>query len=230
MESQAVRLVDHVLRGVAMRLWTLSLPFDLRRLLASDAGLLTAAHRLFIRGVFRFLCEAATKHGLDDPRPGAVSFIQRFSSTSSLPSPKTASSRRFSITSDCRASCHRSPQRALEIPPNHGPSSPTSDFLASGSGTPPPRPPGVAFPRARITSVRAFRPPGPFDPPTSAPRPLHPPPSPTIPGPPPKIRSRPRSHLGGAIRLGALSDLSSGRMLGPLLVDVDGVNHPCGRW
>lgn len=53
MESLSAHLVDRVLPDVALRQWTLSLPFPLRPMLAADASLLGAVHRLFVACVFR---------------------------------------------------------------------------------------------------------------------------------------------------------------------------------
>ena len=66
------------LAEVAVRQWTLSLPFDLRRLLACQPLLLSAVHRIFIEAVFGCLRRRAALEGVADGRCGAVSFIQRF--------------------------------------------------------------------------------------------------------------------------------------------------------
>jgi hypothetical protein len=74
-------LYDRVLPAAPLRLWTLSFPFSLRRLLAADAGLLSAVHRAFVRLVFLSLrANAPALRG----RCGAVSFLQRFDSSLGL--------------------------------------------------------------------------------------------------------------------------------------------------
>jgi hypothetical protein len=78
MESLTAHLVEDVLPEVAVRQWTLSLPFDLRRLLASQPELLSAVHRIFLEVIFGWLRRRAALEGVADGRCGAVSFIQRF--------------------------------------------------------------------------------------------------------------------------------------------------------
>jgi ribosomal protein S27E len=78
MESLTAHLVEDVLPEVSVRQWTLSLPFDLRRLLACRPELLSAVHTIFIETVFGWLRGSANVQGVADGRCGAVSFIQRF--------------------------------------------------------------------------------------------------------------------------------------------------------
>jgi hypothetical protein len=78
MEALTAHLCDFVLPDVPLRFWTLSMPFDLRRLLSFDAKLLSAVHRLFVRVVFGYVARQATRAGIVDGRAGAVSFLQRF--------------------------------------------------------------------------------------------------------------------------------------------------------
>jgi Putative transposase/Transposase zinc-binding domain len=84
MESTAAHLVDRVLPEAPLRLWTLSLPFDLRRLLAADSALLSAVHRCFIGVVFSWMRARAREAGISAPRCGAISFIQRHSASLGL--------------------------------------------------------------------------------------------------------------------------------------------------
>jgi len=81
MEAMVVHLSDRVLPDVALRQWTVSFPFALRRLLAADAELLSAVHRSFVRLVFLTLrAKAKGSRG----RCGAISLIQRFDSNLGL--------------------------------------------------------------------------------------------------------------------------------------------------
>jgi ribosomal protein S27E len=81
MESLAAHLCDRVFPAAPLRLWTVSFPFSLRRLLAADALLLSAVHRALVRLVFLSLrANAPTVRG----RCGAVSFLQRFDSSLGL--------------------------------------------------------------------------------------------------------------------------------------------------
>ena len=66
-------LCDRVIPRVPLRQWTVSFPFALRRLLAADAGLLSAVHRSFVRLVFVTLRGSApVAYG----KPGAISLLQ----------------------------------------------------------------------------------------------------------------------------------------------------------
>ena len=81
MESMTAHLCDRVIPRVPLRQWTVSFPFALRRLLAADAGLLSAVHRSFVRLVFVTLRGSApVAHG----KPGAISLLQRFDSSLGL--------------------------------------------------------------------------------------------------------------------------------------------------
>jgi len=75
----AAHLVDEVLPPMPFRQWTLAFPRALKLALAIDTGLLSAAQRVFIRAVFAFQRRRAKQLGIEEPRPGAVAFIQNFS-------------------------------------------------------------------------------------------------------------------------------------------------------
>jgi hypothetical protein len=62
----------------------LSLSRPLRYFLAYDAALLTAVLGVFIRALFGSLRRRAKRMGLRDAKPGAVTFVQRFSSALGL--------------------------------------------------------------------------------------------------------------------------------------------------
>jgi hypothetical protein len=78
--STAVHLVDEVLPQVPYRQWTLAFPRGLKLALASDAALLTAAVRAFVKGAFALQRRQARQLGIEQPRPGAIAFVQSFTS------------------------------------------------------------------------------------------------------------------------------------------------------
>ncbi len=78
MAERAAHLVDHVLPDVPVRHWVLSLPYQLRYLLAWDHDLCRAVAGVFLRAVFRVLRERARDEGVEGGRGGAVVVLQRF--------------------------------------------------------------------------------------------------------------------------------------------------------
>lgn len=83
MADTAAHLVDRVFPAVKVRQWVLSLPFALRYRLAYDARLTTDVLNVFIRALFGDLRRRAKRLlGLCSTQSGAVTFIQRFGSTS----------------------------------------------------------------------------------------------------------------------------------------------------
>jgi hypothetical protein len=80
MAGTAARLVDRVLPAVPYRQWVLSLPRQVRFLLARDGDLLTQVLGVFLRKVFAWQRRRARAYGIDDPQCGAVTFMQRFGS------------------------------------------------------------------------------------------------------------------------------------------------------
>jgi hypothetical protein len=75
----AAHLVDHVLpAGVPVRQWVLSVPYELRLLLARNPAALSATGRLFVAEILRWQGEQARLVGLRGSRGGAISFPQRF--------------------------------------------------------------------------------------------------------------------------------------------------------
>jgi hypothetical protein len=83
MAQTAAHLVDHVIPHVPVRQWVLSLPFQLRLLLAAQPKLVTlvlhVAHRVITR---HLLGQAGLKS--DEADSGAVTLIQRFGSAANL--------------------------------------------------------------------------------------------------------------------------------------------------
>ena len=69
---------------VAVRQWVLSLPYELRGLLAAKATVLSCVLRLFLRVVTAWYERAAKQAGLADAKTGAIAFPQRFCSSLTL--------------------------------------------------------------------------------------------------------------------------------------------------
>ncbi len=83
MNDLASQLVARVLPDVPVRQWVCSLPWQLRRLTAMDADVLTAVVRIFAGEVFRALKFAARAAGIKGRLEcGAVTLVQRFGSMS----------------------------------------------------------------------------------------------------------------------------------------------------
>jgi len=78
--ATAAHLVDEVLPRCPYRQWTLAFPRGLKVPLASDSALLAAAVRAFVRGLFALQRRQARALGIEKPRPGAVAFVQHFTS------------------------------------------------------------------------------------------------------------------------------------------------------
>ena len=74
-------MVDRVLPNVPIRQWVLSLPFELRRLAAFDARVLTALGRFFVEAIF---AEQRAHAGVKTAECGAVTHIQRFGGSLNL--------------------------------------------------------------------------------------------------------------------------------------------------
>ncbi len=80
----AAHLVDHVIPDVPVRQWVLSVPFELRLLLACRADAFGAMTSLFISEVFRWQRERAREDGLTKIRYGALVMQHRFGSSLNL--------------------------------------------------------------------------------------------------------------------------------------------------
>jgi len=80
----AAHLVDHVLPDVPVRQWVLSVPFELRLLLACRADAFGAITSLFVSEVFRWQRERAIEDGLTKIRYGALVMQHRFGSSLNL--------------------------------------------------------------------------------------------------------------------------------------------------
>ena len=77
--NEAAHLTDRVFPNVPVRQWVLSLPFELRRMAAFRADVLTALGRLFVDEIFRAMNTRSR-----DVEGGAVTFVQRFGGSLNL--------------------------------------------------------------------------------------------------------------------------------------------------
>jgi len=80
----AAHLVDHVIPDVPVRQWVLSVPFELRVLLACRADAFGAITSLFVSEAFRWQRERAREDGLTKIRYGALVMQHRFGSSLNL--------------------------------------------------------------------------------------------------------------------------------------------------
>jgi hypothetical protein len=87
----AAHLTDRVLPDVPLRQWVLSVPFELRLLLAKNAAALSAVGRIFVQEILRWQREQALRSlpapPADAPtqfRGGAICFPQRFGGSLNL--------------------------------------------------------------------------------------------------------------------------------------------------
>src|SRR5579863_5316981 len=80
MANGAAHLVDRVLPAVPVRQYVLSLPYELRRLAAFKADVLTALARIFVEATFARYRAWAKRAGLDVTECGSVVCVQRFGS------------------------------------------------------------------------------------------------------------------------------------------------------
>ena len=84
MANTAAAVVDRVLPDVQVRQYVLSLPFELRRLAAFNADVLTALGRIFVEAVFASYRARAKRDGVREAQCGAINFVQRFGSSLNL--------------------------------------------------------------------------------------------------------------------------------------------------
>ena len=80
MADQAAYLVDHVIPHVPVRQWVLSLPFDIRALVAFKPALRRLVLREFLRAVYAWIRRQARRQGVRLGHCGSVTFVQRFGS------------------------------------------------------------------------------------------------------------------------------------------------------
>ena len=84
MADTAAPLVDRVLPHAPIRQWVLSLPIQIRPMLAYDAALSRAVLNVFLRTVFAWHRRRAKQLGIKNAQCGAVTAIQRFGSALNL--------------------------------------------------------------------------------------------------------------------------------------------------
>jgi hypothetical protein len=85
MAETAAHLVDNVVPRVPVRQWVLSLPLQIRYLVAYDSRLLTAVLGVVTRAIRAWYRKAARKkHGVTNTVTGAITAIQRFGSALNL--------------------------------------------------------------------------------------------------------------------------------------------------
>jgi hypothetical protein len=84
MANTAAHLVDRVLPSVPVRQWVLSLPFELRRLAAFDAKVLTALVRIFAAALAEHYRAWGRRQTGAPCESGAITFVQRFGSSLNL--------------------------------------------------------------------------------------------------------------------------------------------------
>jgi hypothetical protein len=84
MANTAAFLVDRVLPDVPLRQYVLTLPYELRKLVAFKADVLTTIARIFVESVFALYRGRAKGDGVEAPQCGAVNFVQRCGSSVNL--------------------------------------------------------------------------------------------------------------------------------------------------
>jgi hypothetical protein len=85
MSNTGAHLVDHVIApDVTLRQWVLTVPFELRLLLAAKPDALSAVGRIFIQEIQRWQRQQAAALGFERAEGAAVSFCQRFGSSLNL--------------------------------------------------------------------------------------------------------------------------------------------------
>ena len=77
MANTAAAIVDRVLPDVPVRQYVLSLPYELRRLAAFKADVLTALGRIFVEAIFASYRARAKRGGVMDGQCGAINFVHR---------------------------------------------------------------------------------------------------------------------------------------------------------
>jgi hypothetical protein len=84
MVEVAAHLADHVLPDVPVRQWVLTVPFELRLMLARDPDLLGAVSRIFVDEITRWRVNQLPDEPGRDRATGGVMFVQRFGSALNL--------------------------------------------------------------------------------------------------------------------------------------------------
>ena len=80
MANTASAVVDRVLPDVPVRQFVLTLPYELRKLVAFKADVLTAIGRIAVEAIFATYRARAKRHGVEAGECGAINLVQRFGS------------------------------------------------------------------------------------------------------------------------------------------------------
>jgi hypothetical protein len=85
MSNTAAHLIDDVIApDLTLRQWVLTVPFELRLLLAAKPDALSAIGRIFVQEILRWQRQRAAALGFEHAEGAAVSFCQRFGSSLNL--------------------------------------------------------------------------------------------------------------------------------------------------
>ncbi len=79
MADTSIHIVDNVIAAIPVRQYVLTLPYALREWAARDHRVLTLMNRELNHAIFAWLKKRARKEGIDDGKPGSITFYQRFS-------------------------------------------------------------------------------------------------------------------------------------------------------
>ena len=77
MAETVTHLVDEVLPDAPFRQWVLTFPFALRFWLATNNRLLSKINKMATYEIGKYYSKKAKAEGIDEPLPGAITFIQR---------------------------------------------------------------------------------------------------------------------------------------------------------
>ena len=80
----ATHLVENVLPMVPYRQFVVSFPIPMRYWLQSNTKLYSRVHKIMIREINRYYIDKAKSLGIKDPKPGSISFTQRWGSALNL--------------------------------------------------------------------------------------------------------------------------------------------------
>ena len=84
MEDTTQHVIETVLPDVPIRQWVLSLPYQIRPMVAFEPGLFAAVVRIFMSEVVRSTMTKAKRTGIERPLCGGIAFLQQFGSTVNL--------------------------------------------------------------------------------------------------------------------------------------------------
>ncbi len=84
MAAQAAHVVDKVLPSVPIRQWVVSLPYEMRLLLAKQPDVLSTVLRIVMRLVVGRYLSRARELGIENPKTGGLNVLQRFGGSLNL--------------------------------------------------------------------------------------------------------------------------------------------------